>query len=137
MKKAIAPRINTNTAKFYQLCFKNLNSGATYALESFPGLYMKSLEKMKGMFEPNELKFIVELNMSTMLIPGLAGEHLAGNVSVEFECGDKKWKEEILKKISKLDLFQRSCLEIWAKSFWYRAGEKDLESWIQQFPTPL
>ena len=135
--KAIAPKIQDATADFYPTSFKNLNAGVTYTLESFPGMYRKTLFKMKGLFSENELKFIVDIFKATMLTPGLAGEHLAGNVqdSIELEFIDKKWdveKEEILQKISKLRLFERSCLEIWAKSFWYNAGErKDLNTWIK------
>jgi len=137
--KAISPKIQDAAAEFYPQFFKNLNAGATYTLESFSGMYRKTLFGMKGLFSENELKLIVDIFNATMLTPILAGEHLAGSAqdSIELEHVDNKWdvkKEVILGKISKLQVFERACIEIWANGFWYNSddtSENDLGAWIE------
>ena len=136
--KAISPKIQDAAAGFYPKFFKNLNAGATYTLESFPGMYRKTLFGMKGLFSENELKLIVDIFNSTMLTPVLAGEHLVWSVqdSIELEHVDKKWevkKEIILQKISKLHLFEKACIEIWANGFWYNSDDtpQDLDKYIK------
>jgi hypothetical protein len=143
-RKAIAPHISEASAKFYAEIFANLHTGATYALDSFPPLYRRTLQDLKGIFLEPELMLMIDVFNSTALTPALAGQHLEIQVAdgIELDGLDEKWKvdkEKILKKISALPLFSAACLEIWANGFWYanEDDQKDLDgkqfkAWVKQ-----
>ena len=124
MKVNVGPRIEEKTKDFILKCFENPNSGATYLIESFPNLYRITLLELKGLFETNELKLIIDVYNGHMINNEMAGQALYFGIhdGCFYDCLDSKWeidKEKLLKKIDKLTIYQKACIEIWANGFWY------------------
>lgn len=140
MTKSIAPKIADTAANFYPDVFRNLNSGATYALEAFPVLYRRTLYELRGRFDQPELMCIIDVFNATALTAGMAGQHLAVSVEdgINLDGLDKKWsldKKTFLSNLAGLTIFQAACLEIWANGFWYsetsQNAEPNFEPWLK------
>jgi len=124
--RATAPKININTAKWYERHFNTLNAGATWTLESLPIIYRQSLAEMRGKFTRGELCMMIDvLNGVAALMTygshGLAGQHLPFSVHDSFNLYpgqfEEKWDIQsgaMNAKIAGLTRFQIICLEIWA-----------------------
>lgn len=140
MRKRTAPRIGENSEKFYISHFSSLNAGMEYCAAAFPEIYRRAMNDMRGKFTRGELMLMIDSFNSTVLTPGLAGQHLFIHIadSIDLDALDKKWDIDpgvLLKKIGDIGLFEKACLEIWANGFWYPADPEeplDIEAWVKQ-----
>ena len=127
-----APRISEKTAVFLPEHFRTLNQGLEYIIDSFMPLFQRTMHELRGKFTAGELKLMIDAFNSTMLTPGIAGQHLPLNCSdaMDLDGYDEKWKVDkktFLDKLQSLTILQAACLEIWANGFWYGGPvEKDL-----------
>jgi hypothetical protein len=136
--KAIGPKISEESAAWLEKNFKNLNAGATYILDAFPGLYARTLHDLAGNFPRGELLAMVDVMNATWLTPGIAGQHLAINVrdGIELDHLDQKWEIDgkvLNRKLTNLSIFALACLEIWIGAFWKQENHDNLEDWVKQF----
>jgi hypothetical protein len=91
---------------------------------------------MKGSFTPAELGLMIEVFNGLILIPQLAGQHVALQVAdrIKLDALDKKWGidgQELIRKIEALTLFSRACLEIWLSRFW-KNGDRDINDYVKE-----
>ncbi len=133
-KKATAPRIAEQSAKFYSEVFPSLNAGMEYVGDAFPLLYKRTLLSLKNIFSRAELCLLIDIFNGTFLTPNLAGQHLEIQVEdgIKLEGLDEKWEvdsEKLLGKIQSLKFFERVCLEIWAKGFWNK--NQNMDEWLK------
>jgi len=133
-KKTLGPSVDQKTLKWYEQNFDNTNRGARYILDSFPGIFERTLRDLRGVFTFRELSLILDVQNGCFLIPQIAGHHLFPNVDsgMSFDQLDQKWeidRPEIIKKIRGLKLFEIAVLEIWAAAFW-KQDEPNLEQWV-------
>lgn len=117
--------------------YPNLNFGATRAVLSWPYLRRRSLNEIKGIFENNELKFIIDMRNGTVFDPVfLKQEPVTWEImdSNEYEYLGEKWQvnvQHLIKKIHSLTSSQVFFLIDWADVFWYIPGkDKDIEKYI-------
>lgn len=134
--KSIGPKITEQAYNWLGSVFRTPNQGATYLLDAFPTLYKKTLFEIKDLFSSGELKSILDAFNSTILTPGLAGQHIQAQLedAINLDNIHSKWQfepQEFIKKISGLTAFQKAALEIWATAFWY-GTEKDPEKYISE-----
>ena len=89
-----APRISEKTAVFLPEHFRNLNQGLEYIIDSFMPLFQRTMHELRGKFTAGELKLMIDAFNSTMLTPGIAGQHLPLNCSdaMDLDGYDEKWK---------------------------------------------
>lgn len=132
-KKATAPRIAEQAAQFYSEVFSSLNAGMEYVGTAFPLLYKRTLLSLKNTFSRAELSLLIDVFNGTFLTPDLAGQHLEIQVEdgIRLEGLDEKWKvdsETLLGKVRALNMFERACLEIWAKGFWNK--DQNMDEWL-------
>ncbi len=126
----IGPRIDEKTAEWLREKFKTLNAGSEYALGAFRALNERALCGLRGKFERGELYVIIAVFNTTVLMAGLAGQHLVTNCvdGMILDGLDKEWgvdKAAFLKKLKRLSLLEAAALEIWANGFWYGGRHKD------------
>lgn len=138
-RKKVGPAISEAAEKFFREHFPNVNAGATYTLDAFPGLYGRAMADMRGVFTRAELMLMLDVCNGLWLNPGLAGQHMTIQVAdgMEIDRLDEKWKVEkkqILEKLHGMSVFQLAFLEIWAGSFWEKAnhGPKDFEKYLEK-----
>lgn len=137
MRQKIGPAISEATEKFLKENFGNLNSGAVYTLDSWPGLYARTLHDLKGKFSRGELILILDVFNGLWLNPELAGQHIQPQVEdgIDLNGLDAKWqvdKETILNKLRDLRIFSLACLEIWARAAW-KNGEAEKEGGFERW----
>ena len=127
--RAIAPKIQGESAEFYSKMFPSLNAGATWILEEFPHLYRATLAEMRGKFTRGELAMILDaLNGHGAILAyggrGLGGQHIRLSIYDSFELYpgmyEGKWSVDkwLNDKLALLSRWQLTCLEIWAAGFW-------------------
>lgn len=131
-----APRISDKSAEWYKTAFGSVNGGLEYVLDSFPQLYRQTLHSLKGKFSRGELMLLIDSGNGTMLMPSLAGQHLALGVSdsIALDRLDEKWEIDgaaLNKKVSALTIFEAVCLELWVQAFWERHDEIDIEEYVR------
>jgi len=136
-KHNIGPSISTNTMEFFGKNFKTVNAGASYALESFPVLYRRTLSTLRGKFTESELRLMITVSNKLALTPSIAGKHLAALCEDGALDADNKWKVDPIKIDEKFDLlsdFEIAILEVWANSFWYGTATmgKGVEKYVNQ-----
>ena len=138
-KHNIGPSISTNTMEFFGKNFKTVNAGASYALESFPVLYRRTLATMKGKFTEGELRLMLEVSNKLPLTPSIAGRHMAALCfdGIALDGTDNKWKVDPLEidgKFKLLSDFEIAILEVWANSFWQGMPTKGkgVEKYVNQ-----
>jgi hypothetical protein len=137
-KKKISPRIEDQTREYLTTHFSTLNAGAEYVLDGFPMLFNRALFELKGRFTRDELCFLVEAFKETKLSAQLAGRQLKiyCDDAMRFRNLDRKWpveRETFFQKVEEMPSFQTSCLEIWARMYWFRKwkkGEKALKDYV-------
>jgi hypothetical protein len=133
------PRVNPNisdmSAEFYDNNFRSRNAGCEYFLDAIPSLYKRTLRDLKGHFDGEELKLIVDLFNSTNLSPSFAGQQIESKIDdgIKLDAMDKKYDingVRLLEKIGNLTPFERACVELWANG-WYANDElPDLEGYV-------
>jgi hypothetical protein len=133
--KKIAPRISDQTAELLPELFGRLNTGAEFILDSWPGLYKRTLHGLKGKFTRGELLLMVDVMNGTILTPGISGQHLAINVAdgISLDKLNEKWEingPELNAKIAGLSAFETACLELWIQAFWNREDHGDLDKYV-------
>jgi hypothetical protein len=132
----VNPSISDMSADFYEEKFRSRNAGCEYFLDAIPSLYKHTMWSLKGRFDGDELKLIVDLFNSTQLSPSFAGQQMNGKINdgVKLDGMDKKYDVNgvrLMEKIDNLTLFERACLELWANGYWYANDElPDLEGYI-------
>lgn len=117
----------------------NPTGGVGFLIDSFKSLYRQNLMKLKGEFERNELLLIIDVMNGTILTPGMAGQHLLGNVAdgIALDNLDEKWEIEKTKLIEKLRLLsipELALFELWIQGFWEQTLDQkplELEEYIQ------
>jgi hypothetical protein len=107
-----------------------------YVVESFAGLYRRTIESLKGKLTADELSAVVDVSNGLFLSPQMAGEHLAVQLIDSAPDGlSEKWGIdviELVKKINELAAFERACLELWAQNYWARSEEVKFGDWIRR-----
>ena len=136
-----APRINKSTADFLPDYFVSINAGCEYVLNSWPGLFKRALDEMKGRFTEGELSVMLDVMDGTIIIAGNYGRHLIGNCQdgIALDGLNKKWKIDkkvFLEKLEALSTFEAACLEVWSNGFWYSKNNwqtkvNDIEKYIK------
>lgn len=116
-----APRISNKSADWHKQTFSSVNAGLEYILDATPQLYRLTLHALKGRFSRGELMLIIDALSGTMLTAGLAGQHLAIDVSdaIALDHLDTKWSvdgDALKTKIAALTIYEASCLELWAQA---------------------
>jgi hypothetical protein len=137
-KKKISPRVEDQTRDYLSKHFSTINAGAEYVLDGFPMLYNRALHEIKGRFTEEELSFLVEAFKDTKLGAQLAGQQLRVycDDAMTFRKLDEKWhleRDGLLQKIREMPSFQTACLEIWARTYWFRKwnkGEKAMREYV-------
>ena len=129
-----APRIAERSAEFYRANFGNLNAGAEYTLDAFPGLYRRTMGSLRGRFTRGELSLILDISNGLSLTAGIAGQHLGLQVAdgIALDALDTKWGVDahtLLGKIAGLTVFEAACLEIWGRAYWMQETH-DLEAYV-------
>jgi len=135
-KHTVSPRISIKTKEFYESRFDSLNSGVTYAIESFPALFRSSLHETKGKFKSNELMFILDVMSSTTLKPELIGQHLSYNLAdaIHFDQHHTKWgvdADTFYPKVVALTRAQAAAIELWAYFYKMLDNQDLLEHWCR------
>lgn len=138
-RRKVAPRINPDAYVWYRQAFENLNQGAGYAMDAFPGLYAGTLRELQGVFTFNELLLIYDAAVRTPpedWAP-LAGRILVPRVEDALTNGKaEEWgvkdPEDFSQKIRELTMFQCCCLETWVRIFeWTDRTKIDLSKWCR------
>jgi hypothetical protein len=120
----VNPNINTNSANFYSSTFKSRNAGCEYALAAFPILYKKTLFELRGRFDAEELKLMLELFNGRDVSPDMVGQHLTTGVieTILLDFDSKRLLnlsvDELKAKVEALSAIEAACLEIWATGYW-------------------
>lgn len=128
----VAPRLQESVEKFLDENFRSKNFGAEYILTAWGPLYRRTLADLKGVFSRGELMLLIDSFNSTMLTPGLSGQHLLAHVedSIDLDHLDEKWevcRTELVAKVEALPIFSRTAMELWANGYWYgRPDDQDL-----------
>ena len=135
MRKKTSPRCSLESIEAYKKIFPSTNAALEFLADSFPALYTRTTRSMQGKFNPDELKLIIDTMNGTLLTPGLAGLHVAANVSdaIDLTKIHEKWgvdPVQILAKINALSVFERAILEVWAGAFWLNANKIDVDKYI-------
>lgn len=94
----------------------------------------QAMDIVRKVFTMNEQKLIIDAFNGVILTPQLLGQHIQSNVeeTITLYQYDMKWgvnKDDILNKISKLDMLERALVELWAVSFW--AINENLENYLK------
>ena len=135
-KHNIGPSISTNTVEFFGKNFSTVNAGASYALESFPTLYRRTLSKLKGTFAEEELGLIIDVFNKENLTPSIAGQHLTVYCDDGLALDGNKRKvdpQKLNEKLYKLSIFDAAVLEVWAVSFYVtNAKGKGVDKYVNQ-----
>lgn len=137
-KTVISPRLeNPMTIEYYRQNYKSLNAGAEMALAYYPELRKEAMHQMKGMFEANEVKLMLDLMNGTMLNPvWLHNKAIIFEIQdgIRLDGVDQKCEvdgQKLIKKLEGLNLFQCWFLTEWLFCFWYSnpniAGIKSAE----------
>jgi hypothetical protein len=97
--------------------------GPGYVLESFPSLYKRTLDGLRGVFTESELRLILNALNGLFLTPGLAGQHLGLSVADAMQLDNLAIKhgvqaKKLNAKIADLKPFEAAVMEIWAIGFW-------------------
>ena len=58
-QNSISTRVSDSTIEYFDMHYKNKFQGARTCLESFPVLRQEAINKIKGVFDAEELAFIV------------------------------------------------------------------------------
>lgn len=132
--KQVSPKIDERAAEWFVAHFQTLNQGVTYALESFPAIYRRTLAELRGRFNESELSLILDVVNGLLLTPQFAGQHLLAEVEdgIMLDGLAEKWQidgAELILKIESLAVGQIAVLEIWAKAFWTQG--RDMAEWIK------
>lgn len=135
----IEARTDEKTAEWCEMNFGSRNDGAEFVLDVFPGLYRETLRELRGRFTEGELSLILDVMNGTMITPQLAGHSLAANAEdgMRLDRLDVKWETEptaFMAKLGGLGMFERVCMEIWARAFWVSGAwerENGLEDYIE------
>lgn len=130
----IGARITDQTAEFLRSTFGSVNAGGEYIAGAFPALYQRTLRDLRGIFSVDDLSLMIDCHNGSVLIPGMAGQHLeiAVRDSMELDDIDAKWgvdRKKMMDRIRQLNLFDRSCLEIWSCAYW-SSGPGDLRKYV-------
>jgi hypothetical protein len=133
----LGPRVTDATAAWLESHFSSRGAGAEFLLECFPELYRRALHNLKGRFSAGELSLMVDMLNATWIMPNLAGQHLltGASDSMSLDGTDVKWGVDgpaLIDKIQGLTLFERACLEIWARAFWEQDSHDNLPEWVSR-----
>jgi|TARA_Y100000310_G_scaffold490_2_gene581 hypothetical protein len=134
-QNSITTRISDQVNTYYQDNYKNRFQGARIALECFPSLREESKLSLKGIFEQDELAFLVFCHQGQKI----DGKELASRRMFEGYLADY-WQQNkglfptldfptLIKKIRELGCFERFVLRELAYGLWTNpnVNEKDLE----------
>jgi len=127
--KAVTPKLPEDVYNFLTATFGRPNTGANFVLNAFKPLYHQTLAALKGRFTREELHVIIFSMNGSTLAPQSVGRCLAGNINVYFMDFDSaKGKPydvdgNLLTTIKRLTLFERACLEIWARNYYSETNE--------------
>lgn len=109
-------------------------SGLIHSIKTFGALYRQALMDLRGRFSRNELMFLVDLRISTILTPGISSNMLA-NDSREVIALDGKGEyfeiadtDDFVGRLEDLNPTEAAALEIWLKG----ATEGDTDKIIAQ-----
>jgi hypothetical protein len=144
MKKKVQMVVKDAAYDFYYEKFVKSDDGVQYIVESFPGLYEKTLKETAGIFGRNELYMIIDAFEGIAAMPKESGACLKGECLAAFKEDrlGADWNVDGEKFKGKMDLitsFQAACLEMWAFSYWRGCGadpntpksDSDLEKHIK------
>ncbi len=134
MPQKIGPIISDGAEKWLRESFETLNAGAVYCLDSMPGLYSRTLHDLRGKFSRGELMLLLDVMNATILMSGLAGQHIRANVAdgIDLDGLTDKWGIEgaaLNAKLAALPIFAIACLEIWTQAFWQQKDHSNIEEW--------
>ncbi len=128
---AVAPRIDSDTAEWYDQNFPSRNAGVACAIELLPHMYQAALAEIRGVFSKGELSMILDVmngHAGIMIYgqAGLAGQHIGLNVADSFHLYPGTYEDawgiedpvSFQARLAALPRFQSAALEIWAAAFW-------------------
>jgi hypothetical protein len=110
-------------------------------LEAFRVLYRDTLALLVGRFTVRELSLMIDVSRVLDLTPQTAGQTLPARCAdaILLDLYDRKWKvdrDQISKKMLRLNRWETLCLELWARSFWLTGTAGELEA-FEQYAEPL
>jgi len=120
----VGPRIAEENRDYLGEVWENPHQGAEWILASWPNLYRRTLQEMRGYWITMELDFILDAVEVTTFFPEMAGQSLLYTMQdghVVLTAVLEKHPEIILAsmidKLKRMSFFSRACLEIWARSY--------------------
>ncbi len=134
----LGPRADGKTKSLFVRLFGTANSGAEYVVQSWPGLYRRSLFDLLKELSVAERSAIIDSYNGTAITPWFAGIAVSQHVadSIELEGLAAKWEFDgpaLVRKLDAMRPFDSACLEVWACGFWEQVGtpeEVPLERYI-------
>jgi hypothetical protein len=141
MGRVVSPRVSDEVQAFYKGSFPTMTAGAEFALEAFRVLYRDTLALLVGRFTVRELSLMIDVSRVLDLTPQTAGQTLPARCAdaILLDLYDRKWKvdrDQISKKMLRLNRWETLCLELWARSFWLTGTAGELEA-FEQYAEPL
>lgn len=137
LKKVLAsPRLTHGVKIFSDRYWPTPNACVVWLSESAPGLFAGTIRELSGVFSKDELGLILDAHNSVILHPAQAGQNLHNLVedAIRLDGLDKKWKVDgkvVLEKITKLYLYHRAVIEIWAAGYWGNDKVKKVSVWTE------
>lgn len=137
----IGPRLTPVAADWYGNNFKTVNSGVEMIIMSFPNLFDRTLEELKGHFTEKEIRFLFDVWEFEDFNFEKAGYQLKAKVQYAIEIKiHEPWSvkaDEILAKIDRLTLVDRAWIEIWLAKYWKKyMGSRGVDDYIEIFCKP-
>lgn len=146
MKRQLAIEPDGMTREFIERHFSDPATGAERIVRSFPRLFEKSLDEVRGRFTREELYLMIDVLSGRYDKCSDAGNRLFRECMNEITADDldRKWtvdRERLLDKISELTVFQSFCVELWAAAYWRGEGgtertDIDLERHVERLIDP-
>lgn len=118
--------------------FTDKGEACNFMLMSWKYMYKHSIASMDGLFNSQELGWIIEIHNGHILEPQYFGHGLLWESileSAELDGLNTKWgieTSELLKKVISLDPLQSLCLELWAYGYWHQ-GQSFCEKYLDKY----
>lgn len=141
MMKNVTTQLSNETISRLEQMFESAYAGLKMSAESFLILRRFAQDEIKGIFNENELKALVDMHNATIFDPSLA---MRATLKIQIEDSElydgtlTKWnagKDDILKKVDDLTNIQAFFIILECYLFWYSAKTdvKDLNQFVSQF----
>lgn len=135
-------RLPENYHESFRKIGDNTSQNAIQAITGYIELKRHTINELKGVFTPNEMKYLVDISNATMFMPEYAASlsMLLARVedANELEGMAEKWNVDFIvfkQKVERLTAAQVYFLQLECYNYWYGSDDApgDLDKFVQTF----